>query len=139
MKRYLVLVMSTALILGLHSCDLGDDGPNFHFTPLQITSAELPEAFELDQIYQIRVSYVRPDGCTFFEGFDVSQEDLTVRNVVAIGSVRTDQDACTAAIIEEEAIINFEVLYSETYTFRFWQGSSEDSEGEYFEVQVPVN
>ncbi|WP_299533809.1 hypothetical protein [Ulvibacterium sp.] len=137
MKRYLVILYSLLAVLGLSSCNLGDDGPNFHFTALQITSAELPESFNLNETYEIKVTYVRPDGCTFFEGFDLAKPDVTVRNVVAIGSVRTDQ-TCTAAVEEEEATFIFVVLFDEPYTFRFWQGT-EDGMDEYFEVEVPVN
>ncbi|RKN82713.1 hypothetical protein [Ulvibacterium marinum] len=136
MKSYRIIFYSL-LVLGLSSCNLGDDGPNFHFTALQITSAELPESFDLNGTYEIKVTYVRPDGCTFFEGFDFVKEDVTVRNVVAVGSVRTDQ-ACTAAVEEEEATFVFVVLFDEPYTFRFWQGT-EDGTDEYFEVEVPVN
>lgn len=137
MKSYRIIFYSLLLVLGLSSCNLGDDGPNFHFTALQITSAELPESFNLNETYEIKVTYVRPDGCTFFEGFDLSKEDVTVRNVVAVGSVRTDQ-TCTTAIEEEEATFLFVVLFDEPYTFRFWQGT-EDGTDEYFEVEVPVN
>ncbi len=137
MKSYRIIFYSLLVVLGLSSCNLGDDGPNFHFTALQITSAELPESFNLNETYEIKVTYVRPDGCTFFEGFDLGKEDVTVRNVVAVGSVRTDQ-ACTTAVEEEEATFLFVVLFDEPYTFRFWQGN-ENGTDEYFEVEVPVN
>ncbi len=137
MKRYFLIFCSLLAVLSLSSCDLEDDGPNFHFTALQITSAELPESFNLNETYEIKVTYVRPDGCTFFEGFDIAKDDVTVRNVVAVGSVRTDQ-ACTMAIEEGEATFLFVVLFDEPYTFRFWQGT-EDGMDEYFEVEVPVN
>jgi len=137
MKRYFLIFSSLLAIFCLSSCNLGDDGPNFHFTALQITSAELPESFVLNETYEISVTYVRPDGCTFFEGFDIGNEDVAVRNVVAVGSVRTDQ-TCTTALEEEEATFLFIVLHNETYRFRFWQGT-EDGQDEYFEVDVPVN
>lgn len=137
MKRYFLIFYSLLAVLGLNSCNLEDDSPNFHFTALQITGAELPESFNLNETYEIKVTYSRPDGCTFFEGFDIGKEDVTVRNVVAVGSVRTDQ-TCTTAIEEEEATFLFVVLFDEPYTFRFWQGT-EDGTDEYFEVEVPVN
>lgn len=137
MKRYFLIFYSLLAVLSLSSCDLDDDSPNFHFTALQITSAELPESFDLNETYEIKVTYVRPDGCTFFEGFDIVKDDVTVRSVVAVGSVRTDQ-VCTLAIEEAEATFRFVVLFDEPYTFRFWQGA-EDGMDEYFEIEVPVN
>ena len=126
-------------LLVLNSCDLDDNGPNFHFTSLQIVDAEVPESFELGQVYEIKVRYVLPDGCTFFEGFDVSRADTTVRNVIAVGATSAEAQACTTAIEEGEASFNFEVIYDQPYLFRFWQGSSEDGEHDFFEVEVPVN
>ncbi|MEO1009806.1 MAG: hypothetical protein AAFX53_00780 [Bacteroidota bacterium] len=139
MKRLFIILCSFGAFMCLNSCDLDDNGPNFHFTSLQIVSADLPESFELNETYEIQVRYVIPDGCTIFEGFDVSRQDTTVRNVVAVGARRTDAEACTQAIEELEATFNFVVLYNETYVFRFWQGSSVDGEDEFFEVEVPVN
>lgn len=116
-----------------------DDGPNFNFLPLQILSAELPDSFELNGTYEIRMTYLRPDSCTSFANFDVSDKDTTVRNVVIFGAKRTDKENCVAVAEERMAFFNFIVKYSESYTFRFWQGENENGEQEYLEVEVPVN
>ncbi len=128
------------LIAGLtiNSCS-NDSSPNFNFVPLRIISADLPETFILGQTYQIIVNYAKPDGCTSFSNFDVVEKDITIRNVVVFGTVRTDQEACAQAIVEERATFNFIVLHSETYLFRFWKGESANGEQEYIEVEVPVN
>lgn len=135
-KKFIFLVIFVTLILS--GCS-NDDGSNFHFTALQITDAEVPESFELNQTYQINVTYALPNGCTAYEGFDVSEEDTTIRNVVAIGSVRTDIEACTQAIVEGQAFFNFTVIYNEPYTFKFFQGENSDGEAEFLEIIVPVN
>lgn len=135
-KKFILLVVCLAAILG--GCSK-DDEPNFHFTALQIVSAELPESFELNQTYQIFVDYNLPNGCSAFEGFEVTQEDTTTRNVVAIGSVRTDIEPCTTEIIEGRAFFNFVVIYNQPYTFKFLQGENSEGEPEYLEVVVPVN
>jgi len=116
-----------------------DDGPNFHFLPLQIVSAELPDSLVLNDTYQIQVTYNQPDGCTAFAGFDITDQDTTVRNVVVVGTRRTDQENCTEAITERTATFNFIVRYEEPYTFRFWQSENEAGEQQYLEVVVPVN
>ncbi len=136
-KVFVFLFASLALIFS--GCSLDDDEPNFHFTALRITSADLPESFTFNQTYRIDVTFELPDGCTAYEGFDVTQEDTTVRNVVAIGTVRTDEDiACTQAIVEREAFFNFSVIYNEPYTFKFFQGEDSDGEPQFLEVVVPV-
>lgn len=138
MRRFfMMLVSSLALVFG--GCSLDDDDVNFHFTALEITDVDLPESFDFNQNYIISVTYLKPDGCTFYEGFDVRKEALTVRNVVAVGSVRTDDQACTQAVIEETASFNFSVIYTDPYTFKFYTGENSDGEPEYLEVVVPVN
>lgn len=137
MKKFFFIFLFIGATLSVISCDK-DDAPNFHFVPLRIVSAELPEFFTLNQTYSIRVTYNRPDACTSFGGFDVSQKDISTRNVVVIGTKRYDQEACTQVIIEESNIFNFKVVHNETYVFRFWQGEDAEGNHEYFEVLVPV-
>lgn len=136
-KKFTLVVVLFSLLLG--SCSIEEDEPNFYFTSLPINSAELPEAFSLNQTYQINVTYSLPNGCTQYEGFDVTQEDTTVRNVVAVGVAMTDLVSCTQVVTEEEASFNFIVKYNQPYTFRFYQGENNEGEPEFLEVVVPVN
>lgn len=126
------------VVFGLSSCKLEDDRVNFRFVPLQILSADVPEAFELNETYEIRVRYLRPSACVFFEGFDITKEGVTTRNVVAIGTDFYDE-VCTQAVEEQEASFNFICLYEDTYLFRFWTGEDENGNQQYLEVEVPVN
>lgn len=137
MKRLVLIFGMVAIGFGLNSCKLDDDGVNFHFAPLEVVDVVLPESFQLNGRYQIIVTYNRPDDCTFFEGFDVVEKDVTVRNVVVVGSVITDRD-CTEQAEEVQATFNFVVLYDQTYTFRFWQGEDENGDAKFLEVEVPV-
>ena len=133
----MLLLALSALILS--SCSIEDDEPNFHFTALEIVSAEVPDAFELNETYVIKVAYLKPNECTFYEGFNVVKEDTTVRNVVAVGSVRVDFEACTQAVVEETKTFDFKVIYTDPYTFKFYTGDNSEGEPEYLEVVVPVN
>lgn len=135
-RKVIFLVVCFSLIFS--GCSNGD-GQNFHFTALQIISADVPESFELNQTYQINVTYSLPNGCTAYEGFDVNYEDTTIRNVVAIGSVRTDTEACEEVVTEGQAFFNFTIIYDQPYTFKFFQGENNDGEPEFLEVIVPVN
>lgn len=139
MKRTFMALCAFAVALSFYSCDLGDDGPNFHFVPLRIESADMPESFDLDATYRINVTYTLPDGCTYFEGFDVTKEDVTTREVVAVGSQRTDQVACSEAIQTIEDSFDFIVIHSEPYLFRFYQGDDANGDPQFLEVEVPVN
>ncbi len=138
MKRvfFLLLVATLALIT---SCEIDDD-VNYHFEALQVKSVEMPESFDYGEIYNIKVTYFRPDNCTFFEGFDVVKEDTTTRKVVTIGTVIENEDEeCTGEGEDLVSSFNFEVIYDETYLFRYWTGEDENGEPTYLEISVPVN
>ncbi len=137
MKKFFFTFLIVTAILTTSSCS-NDDEPNFHFVPLSIVSAELPEFFSLDQTYQIRVTYNKPDECTSFGGFDVTTKNVSTRNVVVIGTKHYDQEACAQTIVEETGTFNFKVIHTETYLFRFWQSEDADGNQEYFDVLVPV-
>lgn len=137
MKKYFFIFLISMSLISVSSCDI-DDGVNFIFVPLQITNADLPESFRLNETFEIVVTYAVPDDCTIFSGFDVTDADLTVRNVAVFGSMRTDSDNCEEQFIERTATFDFNVVYDEPYVFRFWQGTNADGEPEFFEVEVPV-
>lgn len=136
MKR-LVSPIFVVFAFVLTSCSLSDDQPNFYFVPLQVVSAELPVSFSLYETYEINVTYVLPNGCVSFEGFEVSPIAETTRNVVPIGSQFDDLE-CIDGMEEVESSFNFICLYSDTYLFRFWTGEDENGEQEYLEIEVPV-
>ncbi len=121
------------------SCEVDDDSPNFYFTALNTIEADMPELFEFGKTYDIEVTFIRPNGCTFFEGFDVVQTDQTGRDIVVIGSVLTDENrACTQALEEVVATLRFNVIYTNEYTFRFFAGDDENGDPTYLEYTVPV-
>ncbi|MCE2613692.1 hypothetical protein LVD13_11975 [Flavobacteriaceae bacterium D16] len=126
------------LLLGLTGCELEDDSIKYHFVPLQITSVDMPDTFTLNETYEISVTFIRPSNCVFFEGFDVRQEDTTVRSVVAIGS-EVDNQQCAQVVEEITESFNFLVIYDQPYLFRFWAGEDENGEQEYIEITVPIN
>ncbi len=125
-----------SLILG--GCSL-EDRENFNFIALPITSVEMPAVFELNKTYDIKVKFQRISDCAFFEGFDVNNEERTVRNVSAIGLMLVDNDDCTEISQEVEESFKFIVLYNEAYLFKFYQGKDENNESKYLEIEVPVN
>lgn len=138
MKRITFLLFVTIFPV-LTSCNLDND-VNYHFEALEIKSIEMPESFDFGKVYNIKVNYLRPNDCTFFEGFDVRREDVTTRKVVAIGSVIEDNGAeCKEIMQEVTASFNFEVVYDQPYLFKFWTGDDENGDPVYTEITVPVN
>ncbi len=137
MKKAIMLIMLLGTALLFNACEL-DDGQNFRFTTLAIVDAKLPESFELNETYSIEVTYVRPDACTFFEGFDIARTAQTDRDVVVIGSVLTDETACAQVIEEVTASFDFVVLFSGEYHFRFFSGRDENDNSQFLEFTVPV-
>ncbi len=124
-------------ILTFSSCKV-DHGINFYFVPLQIVGAEFPESFKINETYQINVTYVRPDSCTSLQGLDIIKAEHSIRNVVALGSVYTNQGECTQLNQEMETSFDFMAMYSGLYTFRFLSGESENGEPQYYEIKVPA-
>ncbi|MDE3742263.1 hypothetical protein [Maribacter polysaccharolyticus] len=139
MERTFVVLCALAVALVFNSCDIDGDEQNFHFVSLRIVDVDMPESFELDETYRINVTFALPDGCTYFEGFDVTKEALTTRELVAIGSRRTDQDACVQTIREVEESFDFIVVHTEPYLFRFYQGEDANGDPQFIEFDVPVN
>ena len=139
MKKVLFYLSVALSSLFLGSCDISnDDDINFHFVALEITDVEVPESFDLNETYEIKVTFQKPNSCTFFERFEVSNDDTTVRSVFVIGTEIDDQ-ACSQTVEEVETSFQFVVLYSQTYLFKFWSGENADGEQQYIEVEVPVN
>lgn len=137
-KRFLSGTLILLLLSLNLSCTSDDDEMEYHFVSLRIIDAELPVSFQLNQTYEIGVTYVLPNGCTAMEGFDVISEGQTTRRVVAIGTEQVDM-ACTQEIREVETQFRFICLYSDTYLFRFYTGMNEAGEPQYLEYEVPVN
>lgn len=139
MKKVLMPILLFVACSWFSSCNLDDDSPNFYFTALNVVEADVPESFEFGKTYDIDVTYLRPNGCTFFEGFDVTKTAETDRDIVAIGSVLTDEDrACTEAIEEVVATLKFSVIYTNEYHFRFYTGDDENGNATFVEYTIPV-
>jgi hypothetical protein len=135
MKR-LVFLVTIASAFILYSCDK-DDKKSVTFNKLEIVAAELPDSFRLGASYQVMVTYVRPNDCTYFQGFDVYPDSVNTRTVAAIGAYYTDE-VCTREAVEVTDYFIFKVIYDQTYKFRFWTGTDELGKPEYMEIEVPV-
>ncbi len=137
MTKYLRVFLMMLALTAWTGCSNGDDGPESTFEPLVITSAELPESFRLGELYQIPITYQLPDGCTEFHTLSMGTPSQNERDVLAIGR-RVDADGCTLQVREGTETLIFQVLFDQTYIFRFWQGENADGEPQFLEIEVPV-
>lgn len=65
MKNTFVLCL---ILLFFASCSI-DDGTNYGFEVLPVESVDIPDTFELGEVYQITVSCLRPSTCHDFKEF----------------------------------------------------------------------
>lgn len=140
MKRVFVSFLVIFFTLfGISSCSINDDSDeNFYFESIEVISAEFPDTFKHGDIYRIRVNFERPTNCHFFEGFDFKSTGETERTIVGIASAFSGDDCQDLADATIENFFDFEVLYSDTYTFKLWAGKDDDGENEYLIIEVPV-
>lgn len=136
MKKLILISLLALLALGIYSCEKKDT-VNPTFERLEIISVDLPDTFLLGRTYEMRVTYNRPNGCTYLQGFDVIPRDRTEREVQAIG-VSYENDRCTQVIGEETDQFLFQVIYPQPYTFNFWQGRDSTGNAQYLTVEIPV-
>lgn len=136
MPRKFLSIGFLAVVWLFLGCEI-ESGENFQFLTLEVTSAELPEAFDHNQQHRIAITFERPDDCTFFHDFDISVVTATERNIVVIGSMLVGDD-CLENNGQGEAVLNFTAIETVPYTFRFYTGVNENGEPEYLEYIVPV-
>jgi hypothetical protein len=136
MKRLLFLV---SLVFLLNSCSMDDDSINYRYEILPVDSFEIPESFVFGQTYPIKIYYKRPTTCHGFDGFFYDSYMNT--RTIAVQSIVVNQSNCLEISSEEpalEAVLNFKVVYQNTYLFKFYKGKDENGENIFEEVEVPV-
>lgn len=134
MKKIILLAV---LSLALFSCSLDDDTPKFHQEILPIESVDIPDEFELGQVYEISMTYLKPSTCHQFNNF-YYRINGNERTVAVITSVYTDQKCEDLEDEEVEVSFNFEVTRTDSYVFKFYQGADESGDDTYYIVEVPV-
>lgn len=137
MKTLWKVLAVLVLVLSNTACEIGEDDVSYHFVTLQVVAVDMPEQFRLNETYQVGVTVLEANGCTDFEGFNITSEGTSVRQVVAIGTEQADV-ACPEIVTEAQVSFEFTCLYPDTYLFRFWTGENESGEPEFLEIEVPV-
>ena len=108
------------------SCEL-DTGENFFFVSMEIKEADVPDFFVLNQSHNMDVTFLRPDSCTYFQGFDVFTDENELTTIVAIGSVLTQEEDCSSTEELLTDVVTITADSAQFYTLRFYVG--DDAEG----------
>jgi hypothetical protein len=140
MRGFLKAVFLLLVFFLTFSCDITDDGEKYDLIPLPIAAVEIPDSFKLNETYQFNISFIRPNSCTGFRGFEVVTEETnthTIRHVVAIGA-QFQENFCPQTAETLQTQMQFVCMYSIPYLFRFYTGDDLDGNPQYMEVEVPV-
>lgn len=135
MKKLLIF---TAFILATAtSCNIDNDNtPNFFLEIVPIQSVEVPDEFVHGETYEISVTYNRPNDCYEFNDFIYGIEN-NERTVAVVNTVYTDLE-CNAVPESITVSFDFVVVSTDTYLFKFYQGSDAQGQDQYLLVEVPV-
>ncbi|WP_051907813.1 hypothetical protein [Flavimarina sp. Hel_I_48] len=139
MKKVFLVLGLTALIT---SCSLNDDdgGQDVKFEYANITNVELPDTLEIGKRYNFKITSQVSD-CSNFYGFQVDPSNPTstdsIRFVGALNRVSEIADCGTAPDTISNNL-NFEVIYSYSYTFNFLTGFDATDEPIYLTKTIPV-
>ena len=134
-KIVLLLIMAFAI----NSCDISDDQPNSHLEVVPVESYTLPESFTHDQSYTIKLKYLRPTECHYYEGIYYSKY-LNTRTIGIQMGVLDDKDCKPLTGDPIETSFNFIVTSSvgSTYKFKFYKGEDTSGNDIFDEVEIPV-
>lgn len=134
MKRFIVL---SFMLLLFGACSSDDDTVNFNFEILPIESVDIPDEFELGEVYPITISYLKPTTCHAFNELYYLKE-TNERTVAVIDYVFDRNDCETLENEMVETTFNFIVNSNGSYIFKFWQGEDDQGEDVYLTIEVPV-
>lgn len=134
MKRVLFLL---SMFLVLNSCNLNDDGEKYHLELLAVEEATVPDSFELDGVYEIKIKYYRPTSCHSYDGLYYDKH-LNIRTI-AVRNIVFERNNCVPVNTElTEVSFNFHVTNNGSYVFKFWKGTDANGENIFEEIEVPV-
>ncbi|WP_430410799.1 hypothetical protein [Kordia sp.] len=138
MKKILFLALFTCFTI-VTSCSVDDGAVVVQFEAIPIESVVIPSEFNLGETYTISVTYKRPTDCHSFSNFEYIAESSNVRTVAVVNLFSTEADCVALVDNIQTQTFNFNVLDTNPYTFKFWQGKDESGEDMYLVYEIPVN
>ncbi|MFO7721030.1 MAG: hypothetical protein R6W85_11380 [Gillisia sp.] len=135
MRKLLLLFFYSAI---LTACSSDEDNGGMMQNLAVITNVEVPEYFEYNREYEIKIDYRRPTTCDFFSGFDISKSS----NLITVGvvtSYRTSSTRCErTGNLNTSTKLNFVADREDFYIFKFWQGENAAGVVQFLTIEVPV-
>lgn len=129
-------IVGLILIVSLHfSCSSDDEEVRNEYYLIPISSIELPEVWTFNQENTIKLRYIRPSTCYFFNNIYVNTK--TANEIeFAIQVVKLEESTCldTTNEGEYEVSYDFNPSASGSYKLKFLSNN-----GEYIEHIVEVN
>lgn len=138
MGRLRSLFVSIGVLSLLFSCEL-DRVESFELPFLATVQAQVPDSLILENTYSIDVTVLIPNSCTSFVGFNITEPELTTRNIVPVGSTQSDDSNCVTTNDELVTTLDLTVRYSNDYLLRFYVGDDNDGNPVFQEYNVPVS
>lgn len=136
MKK-LFLLLSTLFIIS--SCSLDEDKPQYVMEFLPIQSVEYPEYLVPGETYQMKVKYIKPNGCYVFDRFHIEEDGNAI--LIAVQTMFRIDSECkkTENIIAEESF-TFKCKEAsadgeDTYVFKFYTGLDAKGNKTYFKLE----
>jgi hypothetical protein len=135
MKHFISLFLVAFLLFGCSDDDYNDH--EYRLEYVNTLSADLPDEFIYGKTYRINVTIELLDSCYYFYNqYDYIYEG-TSRLIYPIGHI--DEDVpCTPNVRETTFSIPVQVLQTEPYVFKFYQGQDVDGEDIFLVIEVPV-
>ena len=134
MKKIILLVL---FIVTLTACTTDNNHTTYSYQVVPVESYTIPETFTLGQTYEIKLKYIKPSSCHFFQGI-YYDKTLNIRTIAIQTAVR-DGQVCTQSIPQpSEVSFNFYVTNTGSYIFKFYKGVDTDGKDIFEEVEIPV-
>lgn len=137
MKKLAMLLLFT---VALNSCSpLDDNAPQYYLDVLPVESFTVPQSFDMDGVYEIKVTYKRPTDCYSYDAiyYEKSGDERTF----GIQAKIFDSGNCKPVTENPiEVKFNFECTPGyKRYVFKFYKGLDDNGDAIFEQVIIPVN
>ena len=120
------------------SCNISDDSDYVYYEFVPVSEVFVPTELEVNQVYEINLTYERPSNCYAFHNIYYNHESAFERTVAVICSVIENNNCEELDDPNYDVSFNFKPTSIGTYTFYFWQGVDENGESQFITVEATV-
>lgn len=143
LKRFmkkLLLLFSTLFIIC--SCSLDSDPPEYAVEFIPVVEFDVPEFVSSGGAYEVKVRFMKPNGCYLFDRFHTEPDGEAV--IVAVQAyVRQDAECSrdvTPQVLEEQSftLVCNENYKNPVYILKFYTGLDDEGNKTYNVVEIPL-